>query len=893
MLPDIAASDSSLEFGEVLVGTDSLASLQISNEGTGTLNVTDADIVGPQNDQYSLPNFQPFSIPPGGNPVPISVQFSPTSMGIKNAFLIITHNDENENPLQIPLSGRGIRPIISVNPQELEFGDVSVNSDSLLSIDIKNEGDADLVINDTSLIGINADQFAVVNLPQLPFTIPVGNDSVVITIRFSPTATGIKTAQLRIFNNDPFQNPFPVLMNGRGVLPDISLSPDTLHFGDVNVGNASIRTTFISNVGTSDLIVTDTSLIGIDADLFSVLEMPELPITLAPNTEPVPITIRFNPDSLGMKVARFQIFSNDPDENPVNLELTGTGVQPGIAVNPTQLDFGNVRVNRDSLLTLEVINDGTADLIVIDTAIVGSDPDLFSITTLPDLPFVIEPGGEPEKFTLRFSPDSLGAASAILHITSNDPNMEVLETPLQGNGVQPDIAASVDSLNFGQVLVASDSIIFFQLKNVGGSRLRVDNLAIAGTDTALFTIDSIPDLPFHIQPGDSVLTSLRFSPDTVGSKFAQLQIFSDDPDEFLYAIPLTGSGVAPEIVVDRDSLDFGFVKLNTDSIMSIRITNTGTAPLRVYDLGFGGRPPVPFFIANAPQLPFTVDALDDTVEILIGFSPRLQSKVFNVLYIISNDPYNPQQSLLLSAEGVRGPVIEDISLSEVRLRQDLTVTTTVSADTTIQSVRVKYAANNTNLFSTPIILTPQNGDVYSGTIAGENVSELGLKLALIVTDAYPTRSTDTLYAEVIIPEDAVTHTFNDTLLNRWQMFSVPYNLSDASIGTVLEELGEEGDFSWRIYRTDSSGVSSNYFDSQQLQTMGTYGRFEPGNSFWLYLRDDEDGQVPTNTLSFPQMQTVPGDSFSYTVQPGWNQIGLPYSFTMSWNQVESSEKDSL
>ena len=172
----------------------------------------------------------------------------------------------------------------------------------------------------------------------------------------------------------------------------------------------------------------------------------------------------------------------------------------------------------------------------------------------------------------------------------------------------------------------------------------------------------------------------------------------------------------------------------------------------------------------------------------------------------------------------------------------------------------------------------------------------GLKLDILVTDDFPTSAHSIFYPEITIPTGELSHTFENSEQNRWIMFSMPYPPvieGDRSISSVLGDLGSEGEFTWRIFRTDSSGLSSNYLDKETLDLAGPYGRFEPGNAFWLYLKNDDDGQIASSVIDFADTKTLPADSFVYTLQPGWNQIGLPYAFDMTWGQVGAADKAML
>ena len=110
------------------------------------------------------------------------------------------------------------------------------------------------------------------------------------------------------------------------------------------------------------------------------------------------ITMKFSPTSEGMKFATLRITSNDPDESPLDVPLTGTGIdaspdRPDIVISPTTLNFGNVCVSEDSVLNVSVSNEGSGDLIVSATDIVGTNADQFSFVNGQDS-FIIPAGGE-------------------------------------------------------------------------------------------------------------------------------------------------------------------------------------------------------------------------------------------------------------------------------------------------------------------------------------------------------------------------------------------------------------------------------------------------------------------------------------------------------------------
>jgi hypothetical protein len=92
---------------------------------------------------------------------------------------------------------------ISVSPTSYDFGTVVVGDSSTPQIfTISNTGDADLDIGTISLTGTDVTEFTIQNDNGTGQTIlPLGNCT--IDVVFSPTAEGVKSANLSVPSNDP------------------------------------------------------------------------------------------------------------------------------------------------------------------------------------------------------------------------------------------------------------------------------------------------------------------------------------------------------------------------------------------------------------------------------------------------------------------------------------------------------------------------------------------------------------------------------------------------------------------------------------------------------------------------------------------------------------------
>ena len=133
-------------------------------------------------------------------------------------------------------------------------------------------------------------------------------------------------------------------------------------FGGVVVGANTSLTFTIKNIGIADLTGLDITVDGPDAALFTVTTGPTAPVIPGGST---PFTVRFAPTA-GSKSAVLHIASNDEDENPFDILLTGVGVASGV------VDFAYTPdVTGTSVHTTAVQPDGKTLLGGSFTAIAG------------------------------------------------------------------------------------------------------------------------------------------------------------------------------------------------------------------------------------------------------------------------------------------------------------------------------------------------------------------------------------------------------------------------------------------------------------------------------------------------------------------------------------------
>jgi len=126
----------------------------------------------------------------------------------------------------------------------------------------------------------------------------------------------------------PASAPAPITVNLVVVIvtePDITVTPTTKNFGDVQVGTKSAAQTFdVGNDGDADLDVYTITLEGDDPDQFEITYDGVSGQTIAPMGSES-LDVKFTPDSAGTKRAILRIPSNDPDTPTLDVNLRGRG----------------------------------------------------------------------------------------------------------------------------------------------------------------------------------------------------------------------------------------------------------------------------------------------------------------------------------------------------------------------------------------------------------------------------------------------------------------------------------------------------------------------------------------------------------------------------------------
>ena len=213
------------------------------------------------------------------------------------------------------------------------FGSITVGASSAVEFTLRNSGTAELTELAVTIDGMDAGDFTAVGSPAASLPGPGGNT--VFSVRFSPLGDGPRTAVLRIGSNDPDEGGFVIALSGTGVpaVPEISIMQPVgsdlrdggakKSFGTVKLGKRGPSKVFtIVNRGTARLTGLSISKKGGQKTSFEVT--PPALTSLTPG-ESTAFKVRFKPTVKGTCNTAIHIQSNDSDESPFEIRISGSG----------------------------------------------------------------------------------------------------------------------------------------------------------------------------------------------------------------------------------------------------------------------------------------------------------------------------------------------------------------------------------------------------------------------------------------------------------------------------------------------------------------------------------------------------------------------------------------
>ena len=417
----------------------------------------------------------------------------------------------------------GVAPgagVLTASSASVSFGSIAVGSSAAQSVSVTNTGTATVNLSQAAVSGAG---FSVTSGSTSTY-IPVGQ-SATVQIQFLPQSAGALTGSLAMIS-DASDSPLAISLSGTGTEGGLTATPPSVNFGGVQMGSSGSTSITLKNTGTAGITISATSVTGSG---FSISGL-STPLTINAGQSAL-FTAGFAPASTASASGSISISSNTPG-SPLAIPLSGTGMQPQVAVTPSSASFGSVVVGTSNSQAMTLKNTGTASLTISQVTVTGVG---FSQTGLSAQTVA---AGRSVAFNTALAPSAAGSASGSISITSNAPGSP-LAIALSGTGVAATSAmtANPSSLSFGSVNVGSNSSLSVTIQNTGNSNITISGVTTSG---AGFSANGVA-AGTTLTPSQSTTLNAVFDPAAAGSVSGTVTVNSNASSPATVSLSGTGA----------------------------------------------------------------------------------------------------------------------------------------------------------------------------------------------------------------------------------------------------------------------------------------------------------------------------------------------------------------
>ena len=214
----VALSATTLNFGDVYLGSSATKTLQVTNTSgfTSTVTVSGVTVSGTNSGDYaSSSNCTTLA---EGASCTVTVTFTPTAVGTRSATLTVATDSASDPSLTAALTGVGVTDI-SASASLLNFGNVDVGASSAAqTVTITNSTTVAIALTGLTISGDYSET------TTCGSTLAAGG-TCTVSVVFKPTATGTRSGTLILSTGDAQVASLTVALTGVGVDFSIALAP--------------------------------------------------------------------------------------------------------------------------------------------------------------------------------------------------------------------------------------------------------------------------------------------------------------------------------------------------------------------------------------------------------------------------------------------------------------------------------------------------------------------------------------------------------------------------------------------------------------------------------------------------------------------------------------------
>ena len=429
-------------------------------------------------------------------------------------------------------------------------------------------------------------------------------------------------------------------VTGKGTTPvvtgvAIEISPSTVSFGNVAMGQSATKTVTLTNTGTEALSVSGIAVAGAGFTASG----PHLPISL-PSGQSTSISAVFKPTTGNADKGTITITSNAAG-SPSLVALSGTGTTGATAaaltVTPSTVAFGSVAVGSEQSQTIHVENTGGESASISKLTVSGTGVSVSGITA----PMTLA-AGQTANLTVSYKPVATGTLAGSVSIASNatDPSVVV---GINATATSSTLAATPSSVSFGNVAVGSDTTQTIRLQNIGTSQVTISAITPSVSSIAISGVT----LPIKLASGTSATLTAAYKPTAAGSVAGKITVTSNAVGSpTIVDLSATAAAAAVQLTPSASSLSFGNVTVGSSGTSQLTVKSTGNTNATISKVTVSGTG----FVLGGSAASVILDP-SQTESYTVNFDPKAAGAISGTLTITSNAANSPL-NIALSGTGV-------------------------------------------------------------------------------------------------------------------------------------------------------------------------------------------------------------------------------------------------
>ena len=742
--PTIELSENAHNYGAVPVLVSADWVVVVTNTGDEVLEIED---VRSNNGAFSV-EFDELVALASGERYSQRITFTPPREEDYNGQVTIESNDPDRPRTFIQVNGQGRGSRISVRPAETDFGEVVVGGRGTANFTIQNDGMGVLIFEaaqiENEVFATNVNSF-VREDRHFEYVTTEEDHSLIITSARIDRVSLESGDEVAIFTPDGLCAGATIVRNP-GEPIGLAAWQDNPRTEEIDgfVAEDELSFQFWDASSRSEIEAIPDYQNG--PEIFQPNELTVLSLTSGEGRrriegglisirsgQSITVTASFSPLETGEDNGVLELRTNDPTRPQVNIPFTGIGL-PRMEVDPNRINFGDVFIDDVGLETVTFTYHGTDVPLTISVEFEGdafwggyqteeivehfkyvrtqSDHSLMITEAILDNESIAV-GNEVAVFT----PDGLCAGSAVVEeagvplgiaVWADNPGTEIVD------GFQED-----EPFEFWYW----DRVVHLEISAIpdyieGPEQFVADGMTMLSlSEGAVRRIAAMGELT--LAPMSSVDIAVHFAPLEPIDYAGQMTIFTDDPNQEEFVIPIEGTGdTAPHIVLSDNEHDFGAVPEPRVRVMwSLNISNDGGNDLRVDSIQVEGEAFRVFILS------FTVRPGANR-DIDVRFRPLDFGEHVGRLIIRSNDPITPAAIVELSGFcGERGrdlavTLLEDWSIISINVTPPQELWTREEGpDILRMTEQLRIDEDNHNI----IIMKDGNGRFYSPAFGFNNI----------------------------------------------------------------------------------------------------------------------------------------------------------------------------